>query len=107
MTSQPRFPARAHPGHAFDGMRIVDRPEGSRLIAAQCACGEVFDVAEAVFAACPEHRARDCPRCGGSGEVVDHRALVWRPATTEEAGLFGGEPKATRAWDDVDVGRDA
>jgi hypothetical protein len=88
-------------------MRIVDGPGGSRLIAAQCACGEVFDVAEAVFAACPEHRGRECPRCGGSGEIVDHRALVWRPATAEEAGLLGGEPTAGGLWDNVNERRDA
>lgn len=88
-------------------MRIVDGPAGSRLIAAQCACGEVFDVAEAAFAACPEHRAQDCPRCAGSGEIVDHRALVWRPATAEEVGLLGGEPTGTGLWDNVDAGPDA
>jgi hypothetical protein len=70
-------------------MRILEGPEGYRLIAAQCACGEVLDVADAVFAACAEHAGRDCPRCGGTGEVVDHRALAWRLATPDELQRLG------------------
>ena len=75
---------RAHPGHEFEGMRIVEISGGARLIAARCSCGEVLDVAAAVFAACPEHGGAECARCGGSGEVVDHRALAWRAPTAEE-----------------------
>jgi hypothetical protein len=84
VTSQPPLPTRAHPWHAFDGMRILDGPRSSRLIVARCACGEVIDVADAVFAACADHAGPGCPRCAGSGEVVDHRALAWRPATPDE-----------------------
>ena len=105
MTLQPPFPARVHPGHAFDGMRIV-AADGLRLIVARCSCGEVLDVADAIFAPCPEHGGGACMRCGGSGEVVDHRALVWRPATAEEIGLLG-EQAATGLWDNVGVGGDA
>jgi hypothetical protein len=80
--------ARAHPWHAFDGMRIVDAADGSRLITAQCSCGAVLDVADAVFAPCPAHRGPQCPRCGGSGEIVDHRALAWRAPTAAERGVL-------------------
>jgi hypothetical protein len=62
-------------------MRIVSADDGTRLIAARCSCGEVIDVAEAVFASCGTCAGPDCARCGGSGEVVDHRALAWRAAT--------------------------
>lgn len=89
MTSQPPFASgRAHPGHAFDGMRIAEAADGSRLIAARCSCGEVIDVAEAAFAPCPEHSGPECARCGGSGEVVDHRALSWRAATPAELSIL-------------------
>lgn len=69
-------------------MRIVEAADGSRLIAARCSCGEVIDIAEAVFAPCPEHSGPDCARCSGSGEVVDHRALAWREATADELKLL-------------------
>jgi hypothetical protein len=88
VTSQPPLPARAHPWHAFDGMRIVEAGDGQRLIAAGCSCGAVIDVAEAVFAPCPEHTGSGCARCGGSGQVVDHRALAWRTATPAEIELL-------------------
>jgi hypothetical protein len=81
----PFHSARAHPWHAFDGMRIVDAGDGRRLIAARCSCGAVIDVAEAVFAPCAEHSGSDCARCGGGGEVVDHRALAWRSPTPAES----------------------
>ena len=106
MTSTPPFAsARAHPGHAFDGMRIVAAAGGERLIVARCSCGDVLDVADAVFAPCAEHAGSTCARCGGSGEIVDHRALVWRPATAEEIALLGGEQAATGLWDNVERGR--
>ena len=89
MTSTPPpGSARAHPWHAFDGMRIARAPDGTRLIAARCSCGEVIDIAEAVFAACNECDGPECARCGGSGEVVDHRALAWRAATPDELELL-------------------
>jgi hypothetical protein len=84
----PHAAARAHPWHAFDGMRIAEAPDGTRLIAARCSCGEVIDVADAVFAACPDHAGPECVRCGGGGEIVDHRALAWRPATPAELELL-------------------
>jgi hypothetical protein len=65
-------------------MRIVDVAGGARLIAARCSCGEVLDVAEAVFAECPDHTGPGCHRCDGTGEVVDHRALAWRAPTPTE-----------------------
>ena len=69
-------------------MRIVDAGDGTRLIAARCSCGEVLDVADAVFAPCGEHGGSKCARCGGSGEIVDHRALAWRAASAAEAALL-------------------
>jgi hypothetical protein len=69
-------------------MCIAGAPDGSRLIAARCSCGEVIDVAEAVFAPCADCAGPECPRCGGSGEVVDHRALSWRAATPDEQELL-------------------
>jgi hypothetical protein len=83
-STPPPGSARAHPWHDFDGMRIVDAADGTRLIAARCSCGDVIDVAEAVFAACAGCSGPGCARCGGSGEVVDHRALAWRAATPAE-----------------------
>jgi hypothetical protein len=65
-------------------MRIAVAPDGTRLIAARCSCGAVIDVAEAVFVPCADCAGPDCARCGGSGEVVDHRALGWRAATPAE-----------------------
>jgi hypothetical protein len=69
-------------------MRIVAVPDGGRLIAAGCSCGEVIDVADAMFAPCTEHTGAGCLRCGGGGEVVDHRALAWRAATPAELALL-------------------
>ena len=44
------------------------------------------DVAVPVFARCPDCDGRSaCRRCGGSGAVIDHAALLWRlPDETEE-----------------------
>jgi hypothetical protein len=68
-------PFHVHHGHAFEGFRIEDD-----LVVARCACGEVLDCAEAVFARCPDcaGAGRACVRCGGTGLVVDHAALSWR-----------------------------
>jgi hypothetical protein len=85
--SSPPAAVRAHPGHAFDGMRIVAAADGARLIVARCSCGAVLDVADAVFAPCPEHSGPACARCAGSGEVVDHRALAWRAPVSGELDL--------------------
>jgi hypothetical protein len=68
-------------------MRISLARDGTRLIAARCSCGEVIDVAEAVFSPCAGCGGAACARCGGSGEVVDHRALAWRAPTAGERGL--------------------
>jgi len=65
-------------------MRILRAADGTRLIAARCSCGEVIDVADAVFSPCAGCAGGGCARCGGSGEVVDHRSLAWRPPTTAE-----------------------
>jgi hypothetical protein len=48
----------------------------------------VIDVADAVFAACADHAGPECGRCGGSGDVVDHRALAWRAPTAAELALL-------------------
>ena len=49
---------------------------------ARCAFGGILDVVVPVFARCPD---RDRRRCGGSGAVIDHAALLWRlPDETEE-----------------------
>jgi hypothetical protein len=89
VTSTPPFAsARAHPGHAFDGMRIVAVAGGERLIVARCSCGDVLDVADAVFAPCAGCAGDDCARCGGSGEVVDHRRLAWRAPSSAELALL-------------------
>jgi hypothetical protein len=71
-----------HPGHAFEGFELVERPGCPALLVARCDCGEVLDVADARLADCPDCRGRDraCRRCGGSGHVVEHAALHWRPA---------------------------
>jgi hypothetical protein len=68
-------------------MRISAADDGTRLISAHCSCGKVIDVAEAVFSPCPGCAGPACPRCGGSGEVVDHRALAWRPPAAGERNL--------------------
>jgi hypothetical protein len=65
-------------------MRIVEAPDGTCLVAARCSCGQVIDVADAVFVRCPSHEGPGCARCAGSGEIVDHRALAWRAATDTE-----------------------
>jgi hypothetical protein len=65
-------------------MYIVEASDGTCLVAARCSCGDVIDVADAVFAPCPSHEGPDCARCGGSSEIVDHRALAWRAATDAE-----------------------
>jgi hypothetical protein len=69
-----------HPGHAFEGFELVERAKARPSLLARCGCGAVLDIADAVFARCPECLGRDtaCPRCGGTGRVVDHAALEWR-----------------------------
>jgi hypothetical protein len=69
-------------------MRIVDSGGGARLIAARCSCGVVLDVADAIFAPCADHGGSECARCGGSGEVVDHRRLAWRAPSPAEIALL-------------------
>jgi hypothetical protein len=75
-----------HAGHAFEGFQIERRDE-RELLVARCACGEELDVADAVFALCPEcdGAGERCLRCDGTGRVVDHAALRWRlPEGTED-----------------------
>jgi hypothetical protein len=67
-----------HPGHTFEGFELVERPAGTPMLVARCHCGEVLDVAEARFAACPACAGTACVRCGGTGRIVDHSALEWR-----------------------------
>lgn len=76
----PIPPFHVHAGHAFEGLELVGRPDGSSVLIASCECGAVLDVADARFAVCPRCRGRDstCPRCDGSGQVIDHAALEWR-----------------------------
>jgi hypothetical protein len=63
-----------HRGHAFEGFELR-----RDTLVALCACGETLDVAPAAFTGCPECDGdASCPRCGGSGAVVDHAALEWR-----------------------------
>ena len=69
-----------HPEHAFEGFELVEGPDGPSMLQARCDCGEVLDVAEARFAPCPECPGRGCVRCGGTGRIVDHAALEWRPS---------------------------
>jgi hypothetical protein len=76
-----------HPSHAFEGFELVERAASPPLLLARCECGEVLDVADARFAACPDCDGRDssCKRCGGTGCVVDHAALRWRaPAQSRD-----------------------
>jgi hypothetical protein len=82
---------RVHPGHPFEGMLVTGRRS---TVAAMCSCGAVLGWADAVFASCSECDGTGidtteglCLRCGGSGEVVDHAALEWRPPND---GLKGG-----------------
>jgi hypothetical protein len=74
-------PFHLHPGHSLDGFELVEPPKGEPVLLARCSCGEVLDVADARFARCAECLGRDdaCARCGGTGRVVDHAALQWRP----------------------------
>ena len=67
-----------HPGHAFEGFELVQRPDGQPMLVARCDCGEVLDVAEPRFVPCPECPGRGCARCGGTGRAIDHAALEWR-----------------------------
>ena len=67
-----------HPGHAFEGFELVEKPGGTSMLVARCHCGEVLDVAEARFALCPACAGAACVRCGGTGRIVDHAALEWR-----------------------------
>lgn len=73
-------PFHVHPGHAFEGFELVDRPDNVPVLVARCECGAVLDVADARFALCPAcvGRKSTCPRCGGTGRVIDHAALEWR-----------------------------
>jgi hypothetical protein len=72
-------PLLAHPGHEFEGFLILSHDVSQRTVVAGCSCGAALATAEAAFTACPECDGDPgCTRCGGSGEVVDHRALVWR-----------------------------
>ncbi len=74
-------PFHVHRGHEFEGFRIE---RGGTVLVARCACGAVLDVAGAAFAPCRECSGQGCSRCGGSGEVVDHAALVWRALEERE-----------------------
>jgi hypothetical protein len=77
-------PFNVHPGHPFEGFQI-ERRGGRELLVARCSCGEVLDVAEPAFEPCPDCSGeRGCARCGGSGQVIDHAALVWRPPDETE-----------------------
>jgi hypothetical protein len=80
MSVQGIPPFHVHPGHAFDGFEVVQRPDAPAVLHARCDCGAVLDVAEAHFARCPDclGRGTECRRCGGTGRVVDHAALEWR-----------------------------
>jgi hypothetical protein len=78
---------RVHPGHPFEGMLLTGRRS---IVAAMCSCGAVLCWADAVFASCEQcdgtgidSTEGPCLRCGGSGEVVDHAALEWRPPTMD------------------------
>jgi hypothetical protein len=78
MHGVPSF--HVHPSHAFEGFELVERAGSPPLLLARCECGDVLDIADARFAACPgcDRRDRSCGRCGGTGRVVDHAALEWR-----------------------------
>ncbi|MDQ3784923.1 MAG: hypothetical protein M3360_08620 [Actinomycetota bacterium] len=71
-----------HKGHAFEGFTIENR-RGVVMLVARCDCGAALDVADAVFRDCPDcnepgREATNCGRCGATGIVVDHTALIWR-----------------------------
>ena len=72
-------PFHVHSGHSFEGFELLERAGNPPLLLARCGCGEVLDVAEARFAACPECSGGEgaCARCAGTGRVVDHAALQW------------------------------
>jgi hypothetical protein len=75
-----------HRGHAFAGLRIEEQ-DGRLVVVADCACGEMLDVADAVFRTCPAcaGAGEECARCGSTGRIVDHAALRWRmPPSVEE-----------------------
>jgi hypothetical protein len=74
-------PFHLHSGHSFEGFELVESARSRPVLLARCSCGEVLDVADARFARCAECLGRDdaCARCGGTGRVVDHAALQWRP----------------------------
>lgn len=71
---------RAHRGHEFEGLAILSH---ERAIVATCSCGDTLGRADAVFAPCAACAGAGCGRCGGSGEVVDHGALLWRDPPDE------------------------
>jgi hypothetical protein len=77
---------RAHPGHDFEGFEILSQGDGERVLVARCDCGATLAEARAVFAPCPDCAGdSECPRCGSTGEVVDHASLAWRfPDDDEE-----------------------
>jgi hypothetical protein len=77
-------PFHVHAGHPFEGFQI-EQHGGRELLVARCSCGDVLDVAEPAFERCPDCDGdQACPRCGGTGRVIDHAALVWRlPDETE------------------------
>ena len=81
----PSGRSSVRPGHPFEGLQI-ERRARRELLVARCACGGILDVAVPVFARSPDCDGRSaCRRCGGSGAVIDHAALLWRlPDETEE-----------------------
>jgi hypothetical protein len=77
-------PFHVHRGHDFEGFHIEEQLVAVVLVA-RCTCGEVLDVADGAFGPCPECEGeRPCPRCGGTGLVIDHAALEWRLPEEEE-----------------------
>lgn len=81
----PIGPFHVHAQHAFEGFTIENRL-GIVTLVARCDCGAALDVADAVFRDCPAcavitgKPSPGCRRCAGTGGVVDHNALTWRPA---------------------------
>jgi hypothetical protein len=62
-----------HALHAFEGFEI----EGEQIVA-RCECGAALGSATAEFRPCPDCEGTGaCTRCGATGRVVDHAALVW------------------------------
>jgi hypothetical protein len=78
-SSEGLGPFHVHPGHAFEGFELAVAPSTPPTLVALCECGDVLGVAEGRFAACPECAGGACLRCGGTGRIVDHAALEWRP----------------------------